>query len=80
MINYSLKMIAEIVDGELIGDGSLIIRGVHYDSRLLKEDQMFAPFKGANTDGHLLSRTCFLRALKPASGRRIVRCQNHRAI
>ena len=52
MINYSLLEIAQIVDGELIGDESQIIRGVHYDSRLLKKDQMFAPFKGANTDGH----------------------------
>lgn len=64
MINYSLKMIAEIVDGELIGDGSLIIRGVHYDSRLLKEDQMFAPFKGANTDGHLFVADLFSQGVK----------------
>ncbi|MGI6608394.1 MAG: UDP-N-acetylmuramoyl-tripeptide--D-alanyl-D-alanine ligase [Erysipelotrichaceae bacterium] len=64
MINYSLEKIAQIVNGELIGDGSQIIRGVHYDSRLLKEDQMFAPFKGANTDGHLFVGDLFSKGIK----------------
>ncbi len=64
MINYSLKKIAQIVGGELIGDGKQIIRGVHYDSRLLKEDQMFAPFKGANTDGHLFVESLFAQGIK----------------
>lgn len=64
MINYSLKKIAHIVNGELIGDGKQIIKGVHYDSRLLKEDQMFAPFKGANTDGHLFVEELFSQGLK----------------
>ncbi len=64
MINYSLKKIAEIVNGELIGDGKQIVRGVHYDSRLLKEDQIFAPFKGVNTDGHLFVADLFSQGIK----------------
>ena len=64
MINYSLLEIAQIVDGELIGDESQIIRGVHYDSRLLKKDQMFAPFKGANTDGHFFVADLFSKGIK----------------
>lgn len=64
MINYSLEKIAQIVGGKLIGDGSQIIRGVNCDSRLLKEDQMFAPFKGANTDGHLFVADLFTKGIK----------------
>ena len=35
MINYSLSEICEIVGGKLIGDGSVVVNGMQYDSRLM---------------------------------------------
>ena len=46
MINYSLSEICEIVGGKLIGDGSIVVNGMQYDSRLMKDNMIFAPFKG----------------------------------
>ena len=50
MINYSLSEICEIVDGKLIGDGSVVVNGMQYDSSLMKDNMIFAPFKGEKMD------------------------------
>lgn len=52
MINYTLGKIAEIVNGELLGDPNIRINGVGIDSRTIKHDQLFIPIIGERFDGH----------------------------
>ena len=64
MINYSLSEICEIVDGKLIGDGSVVVNGMQYDSRLMKDNMIFAPFKGEKIDGHQFVKPLFEKNIK----------------
>ena len=52
MISYDLKKVSEIVNGELIGDPDVHIRGVHFDSRAAQPGMLFAPIIGEKVDGH----------------------------
>jgi len=52
MINYSLERIAQVCDGEVIGDKSCTINGIQIDSRLVKDGMMFAPIIGEKVNGH----------------------------
>jgi len=46
--------IAKICQGEILcGDPEKIVKGVAIDSRLVKKDDLFVPFRGVHTDGHL---------------------------
>jgi len=64
MINYTLKQIAEITGGQLIGDGNVVVRGVQYDSRLMQKGQMFAPFVGERMDGHSFVKDLFEKGIE----------------
>ena len=64
MINYSLSEICEIVGGKLIGDGSVVVNGMQYDSRLMKDNMIFAPFKGEKIDGHQFVKPLFEKNIK----------------
>ena len=44
--------IAQIVDGQLHGDGEGIVTSVVIDSRKVQNDSMFAAFPGEKVDGH----------------------------
>jgi len=49
---FSLREIAEIVDGRLVGDPDLIPRRVIHDSRLAGEGDLFVALPGKQRDGH----------------------------
>ena len=54
MIAISLKEIAEVIEAEIVGDGSIIITGsVETDSRLVTKGSLFVAKPGELTDGHL---------------------------
>lgn len=44
--------IAEILGGELIGDGALFVRGICTDSREVEQGILFVALPGERTDGH----------------------------
>ncbi|WP_456457310.1 UDP-N-acetylmuramoyl-tripeptide--D-alanyl-D-alanine ligase [Thermovibrio sp.] len=50
MSSISARKLAEIVKGELLGR-DFTFKGVHFDSRQIKEGELFIPLKG-KTDGH----------------------------
>ncbi|MBO4538381.1 MAG: UDP-N-acetylmuramoyl-tripeptide--D-alanyl-D-alanine ligase, partial [Erysipelotrichaceae bacterium] len=52
MISYDLKKISETVNGTLLGDPEVRIKGVHFDSRAAREGMLFAPIIGEKVDGH----------------------------
>lgn len=64
MIHYSLKEIAKIVDGQLIGEENVMVDGLQYDSRLMKENYIFAPFVGEKNDGHKFVSELFNKGVK----------------
>lgn len=63
-MNYSLKEIADIIGGKLIGNEDVVVKGIAYDSRLIKEDQIFAPFVGEKTDGHKYVAELFSKGIR----------------
>ena len=52
MISLSLKTIAQEIDGELVGDGSITVSGVETDSRKNVEGILFVALKGERFDAH----------------------------
>lgn len=54
MINKKLSVIAKMIDAEIINKdfNDTIISGVCIDSRKVKENNLFVPIKGINTNGH----------------------------
>ncbi len=53
MLNFTVKEIAEFVNGDFIGsDPEMIVNSVCVDSRLAKEGSIFFALKGEVTDGH----------------------------
>ena len=54
MINKNLSVIAKMIDAELINKdfNDTIISGVCIDSRKVKDNNLFVPIKGLNTNGH----------------------------
>ncbi|MGN1398633.1 MAG: UDP-N-acetylmuramoyl-tripeptide--D-alanyl-D-alanine ligase [Erysipelotrichaceae bacterium] len=64
MINYSLEKISSIVGGQLIGDGQVVVNGIQYDSRLMQDNMIFAPFKGEKIDGHQFVKSLFEKNIK----------------
>lgn len=54
MINKSLNVIAKMLDTELLDKNfnDTIVSGVCIDSRNVKENNLFVPIKGLNTNGH----------------------------
>ena len=52
MFRLTLKEIASAVDGELIGDGEVVVTDLATDSRTAKSGDLFAAIVGARTDGH----------------------------
>ncbi len=63
MIQYTLAKIAEITDGSLIGEGSVTINGVQFDSRTAQKGQMFVPIKGERVDGHSFVASLFEKGI-----------------
>lgn len=63
MIPLSLKQIAEITDGTLIGE-NLEISELNTDSRTLKENECFLALKGGNFDGHKFVEQVALKGCK----------------
>ncbi len=59
MIDYSLRQIADIVNGVVLGDETVTIKGIVSDSREVEGKKMFAPFIGANVDGHSFIKDLF---------------------
>ncbi|MDO4378611.1 MAG: UDP-N-acetylmuramoyl-tripeptide--D-alanyl-D-alanine ligase [Erysipelotrichia bacterium] len=51
-MNYTLREIASIVGGRVIGNENIVVNGINYDSRVIQKKQMFAPFVGEKVDGH----------------------------
>jgi len=52
MIEYTLKEIASITSGQLIGEANKKIKGIHFDSRKCVQDMLFCPIVGEKVDGH----------------------------
>lgn len=52
MIRLSLIEIAEVLQGQLYGNGSVNIHSVSIDSRDISNDTLFIAIKGARFDGH----------------------------
>jgi len=53
-LNYTLKQIAEITNGQLIGDEALVVKQIVIDSRnpIIGIHTLFIALKGNKTDGH----------------------------
>ncbi len=51
-MKFTLKKIAEVCGGRVIGDENKEVTGFFTDSRQAKEGLMFVPIKGENVDGH----------------------------
>ncbi len=49
---FSVSDIAEITDGHLCGEGNAPVGEIVIDSRLVKQGDLFAAFKGDRVDGH----------------------------
>jgi UDP-N-acetylmuramoyl-L-alanyl-D-glutamate--2,6-diaminopimelate ligase len=47
----TLAACAEVADGHLLGDGSVIVRGVTLDSRVVSPDDLYAALPGSNVHG-----------------------------
>jgi len=58
---FSLREIARIVDGRLIGDPDLTPARVIHDSRLVKEGDLFVALPGKRSDGHAFLADAFSR-------------------
>jgi UDP-N-acetylmuramoyl-L-alanyl-D-glutamate--2,6-diaminopimelate ligase len=44
-------LVADVEDAEIIGDGSVSVSGLHYDSRRIRPGELFVALKGAVRDG-----------------------------
>ena len=64
MKSYSLKKIAEIVDGKLIGNPDITVDGAAIDSRLIKDNELFVPIIGERVDGHTFVKDLFAKGIK----------------
>lgn len=55
MINRSLKQISEMISAknDITPFADIMIEGVSIDSRKIEKDQLFIPFKGEHSDGHI---------------------------
>ena len=61
MVNYSLKEIAEYIDGDFHGNDALVT-GFSIDSRTINKNDVFFCIKGKNFDGHDFIRHCAKKA------------------
>src|SRR5690348_1861655 len=55
MIKRSLKQISEMISAknDITPFADIMIEGVSIDSRKIEKDQLFIPFKGEHSDGHI---------------------------
>jgi UDP-N-acetylmuramoyl-tripeptide--D-alanyl-D-alanine ligase len=73
MIRLSAQEIANIVAGELVGNGSQVVSaGVETDSRLVGADFLFVAKPGEETDGHLFVESALERGATVALVERVV--------
>jgi UDP-N-acetylmuramoyl-tripeptide--D-alanyl-D-alanine ligase len=78
MYNFTLAELAAIVDGKVVGDGSLAITGVSTDSRSITSGDLFCAIIGERVDGHdcvdqaLVAGAIATLATKPVSGNHIL--------
>lgn len=64
MINYSLKEIAEIVGGTLVGNGEVKVSSpLQFDSRIIKEGGLYVPIIGERVDGHSFVADLFTKGI-----------------
>ena len=52
MFSLTLKQIAEIVGGTLIGNPEVVVRNISIDSRSVQSDDLFCAIVGQRVDGH----------------------------
>ena len=52
MVSYTLTQLAQIVGGNVIGDGETVFEGVITDSRVASGKQLFVPIVGERVNGH----------------------------
>ncbi len=63
-MNYTLKEIASIVGGRVIGNEHTVVNGISYDSRVIQKKQMFTPFVGEKVDGHKFVADLFAQGIE----------------
>ena len=53
-LNYTVKQLAEITNGQVIGDDSIVVNRIIVDSRrpIINENTLFVALHGYNIDGH----------------------------
>ena len=73
---FTLREIAEIVGGRLIGDPDPIPRRVIHDSRLIREGDLFVALPGKYRDGHAFIADAFSKGARGAIVSRKVEGEN----